>query len=454
MQSVLKRWTRIVLISSAIAVGAGQASAESLVEAMVSAYKGNPTLRGERARQRGTDELVPQALSGWRPTVNSEGSIANVWSDSNTAPSAEFSPKTVSIGLSQPIFRGFKTINETKSAEANVEAGKQGLLTVEQDILFQAVQAYMNVIRDRQAVALRQKSVDVFKAQLNAADERFKVGEITRTDVAQARASVAQAQSNVAFAKSLLAASVANYINVVGHKPGNLKYPKLARLPKTLDEAQAIAEEVNPNILAAAYVEEASNYDTEVVKGDLLPAVDLGAFAEFNDNPNIGLGSSESARIEGVLTIPLYEAGRVYSSVRQAKQVASQRRLEVIQAGRAVRESVSTSWNDLTAAREIIRSAKAQVSAAELALDGVRQEYLVGSRTTLDVLDAQTEVVTAQIVLVSAERDQIVKAYQILASIGRLTARDLSLPVEYYDADENYLNVRGKWFGTGADTIE
>jgi outer membrane protein len=258
----------------------------------------------------------------------------------------------------------------------------------------------------------------------------------------------------VAAAKSTLAASVANYINVVGHKPGNLKYPKPARLPKTLDEAQATAEEVNPNILAAAYVEEASNYDIEVQKGDLLPAVDLQASASFNDNPSTGVGSSESARIEGVLTIPLYEAGRVYSSVRQAKQVASQRRLEVIQAGRSVRESVSISWNDLTAAREIIRSAKAQVSAEALALDGVRQEYLVGSRTTLDVLDAETDVVTAQIVLVSAERDQIVKAYQILASIGRLTARDLSLPVEYYDADENYLSVRGKWFGTGADTVE
>ena len=454
MQSVLKRWTGILLASAFLVAGAGQASAESLVEAMVSAYTGNPTLKGERARQRGTDEQVPQALSGWRPTVTSEGSISNVWQDSNVAPTSEFSPKSVSIGLSQPIFRGFKTINGTKSAEANVEAGKQGLLAIEQNILFQAIQAYMNVIRDRQIVALRQKNVGVLQKQLGAADERFKVGEITRTDVAQARARVSGAQSNVASAKSTLAASVASYINVVGHKPGNLKYPKLAKLPKTLDEAQATAEEVNPNILAAAYVEEASNYDTEVIKGDLLPAVDLQASASLNDNPSAGESSSERATVEGVLTIPLYEAGRVYSSVRQAKQVASQRRLEVIQAGRSVRASVSTSWNNLSAAREIIRSAKEQVSAAELALDGVRQEYFVGSRTTLDVLDAEGEVVNARVALVSAERDQIVAAYQILGSIGRLTARDLRLPVEYYDADENYLNVRGKWIGTGADTIE
>ena len=445
---------RVLLASAAFAVGAGQASAETLVQAMVSAYSGNPTLQAERARQRGTDELVPQALSGWRPTVNTEGSIARVWADSSGEPSSENDPKSVAIGLSQPIFRGFKTINGTKAAEANVEAGKQGLLAIEQDILFQAIQAYMNVIRDRQIVGLSQQNVGVLQKQLTAADERFKVGEITRTDVAQSRARVSGAQSSVASATATLAASVANYINIVGHKPGSLKYPKLAKLPRTLEQAQAAASEINPNILAAAYVEEASAYNIEVVKGDLLPAASLDASAQFNDNPQDGTSRSESARIEGVLTIPLYEAGRVYSSVREAKHVASQRRLEVIQAGRSVRESVSISWNNLVAAREIIRSAKEQVSAAQLALDGVRQEYFVGSRTTLDVLDAETEVVNARIALVSAERDQIVAAYQILGSIGRLTARDLSLPVEYYDADENYLNVRGKWFGTGADTIE
>jgi outer membrane protein len=454
MQGGLKDWARILLASAAFVAGAGQVSAETLVEAMVSAYSNNPTLQAERARQRGTDELVPQALSGWRPTVNTEGSIANVWAYPNGSAPSENDPKSVAIGLSQPIFRGFKTINGTRAAEANVEAGKQGLLAIEQDILFQAIQAYMNVIRDRQIVGLRQQNVGVLQKQLTAAEERFKVGEITRTDVAQSKARVSGAQSSVASANATLAASVANYINIVGHKPGSLKYPRLARLPKSLEAAQAAASEINPNILAAAYVEEASNYNIEVVKGDLLPSASLDASASFNDNPNIGSSRSETARIEGVLTIPLYEAGRVYSSVREAKHVASQRRLEVIQAGRSVRESVSISWNNLAAAREIIRSAKEQVSAAQLALDGVRQEYFVGSRTTLDVLDAETEVVNARISLVSAERDQIVAAYQILGSIGRLTARDLSLPVEYYDADENYLKVRGKWFGTAADVIE
>ena len=454
MQGCLKRLTLVVLASVALMLGGAQVSAESLTDAMVSAYGNNPTLKAERARQRGTDEEVPQALSGWRPTINSEGSIDHTWSDTTTTNTQERTSKSVSIALTQPIFRGFKTINGTKAAEANVDAGRQGLLAVEQDILFRAIQAYMNVIRDRQIVGLRQKNVSVLQQQLGAADERFKVGEITRTDVAQSRARLSEARSNVASAKATLAASVANYLNVVGHEPGKLKYPGLARLPRSLQAAQAAASEINPNILSAAYVEEAARYQTEVLKGDLLPSVDLQASAIFNDPSSTGSGSSEAASIEGVLTIPLYEAGRVYSSVRQAKQVASQRRLEVIQAGRSVRESVSISWNNLASAREIIRSAKEQVSAAELALDGVRQEYLVGSRTTLDVLDAESDVFSARIALVSAQRDQIVNAYQILGSIGRLTARDLSLPVEYYDADENYLNVRGKWFGTGAETIE
>ena len=276
-----------MLVSAALAVGAGQVSAETLVEAMVSAYSGNPTLQAERARQRGTDELVPQALSGWRPTVNTEGSIANVWSDSSGAPSTENDPKSVAIGLSQPIFRGFKTINGTKAAEANVEAGKQGLLAIEQDILFQAIQAYMNVIRDRQIVGLRQQNVGVLQKQLTAADERFKVGEITRTDVAQSRARRQRGAIERGLGQATLAASVANYINVVGHKPGSLKYPRLAKLPKTWRQAQAAAAEINPNILAAAYVEEASNYNIEVVKGDLLPAASLDASAQFNDNPSV-----------------------------------------------------------------------------------------------------------------------------------------------------------------------
>jgi outer membrane protein len=457
MSSGFQRMTKFTLASATFYMligGVDLASAETLSEALASAYSGNPTLKAERARQRGTDEEVPQALSGWRPRVTAEGTVARTWTDTNVTRTSETTPAGVTISLSQPIFRGFKTVNGTLQAEANVQAGRQNLLSVEQDILFQGVQAYMNVIRDRQIVALNQKNVSVLRQELNAANERFKVGEITRTDVAQSRARLAQAQAAVASADATLAASVANYEKVIGHKPGSLKYPHIARLPRSLDAAQAAALEINPDILAAAYVEEAANYNTEVVKGDLLPELSVTASANVTADPQKGVERSNSEQIEGVLTVPLYEAGQVYSAVRQSKQVASQRRLEVIQAGRAVREGVSNSWHSLESARQAIQADKVQVSANQLALDGVRQEYLVGSRTTLDVLDAEAEVVTARIALVSAERDQVVSAYQILGAIGKLTARDLHLPVDYYDAEENYLAVRNKWFGTGANTVE
>ena len=457
MRRGLQRMNAIVLASVTCLVlvfGTSMASAETLSEALASAYTSNPTLRAERARQRGTDEQIPQALSGWRPTVTAQGGVEYSWSDNNVSKKSENHPSNISISLSQPIFRGFKTINGTLEAEANVQAGRQNLLSVEQDVLFQGIQAYMNVIRDRQIVNLRQKNVSVLRQELDAANVRFKVGEITRTDVAQSRARFGQSQASVASATATLAASVASYEKIIGHKPGSLNYPRIAKLPRTLDAAQAAALEINPNILAAAYVEEASTYNVEVVKGDLLPELSVTGTASYVDDPSKSIKRANSESIQGVLTVPLYEAGRIYSSVRQSKQIASQRRIQVIEAGRAVRESVSNSWHFLESAREAIQANKSQVSANQLALDGVRQEYLVGSRTTLDVLNAQSEVVNARIELVSAERDQVVSAYQILGSIGRLTARDLHLSVEYYDAEENYRTVRGKWFGTGADTVE
>ncbi len=364
-------------------------------------------------------------------------------------------PKSVAIGLSQPIFRGFKTINGTKAAEANVEAGKQSLLAIEQDILFQAIQAYMNVIRDRQIVGLRQQNVGVLQKQLTAADERFKVGEITRTDVAQSRASRQRGPIERGVGQSHAGGQCCQLHQCGGAPARQFEISPACQAPQNPGAGAGRcggnqSQHSGCGLCGRSFDLQYRSHKRRSSAGGKSGCIGISS----TTTPQSARSRSESARIEGVLTIPLYEAGRVYSSVREAKHVASQRRLEVIQAGRSVRESVSISWNNLTAAREIIRSAKSQVSAAALALDGVRQEYLVGSRTTLDVLDAETEVVSARIALVSAERDQIVAAYQILGSIGRLTARDLSLPVEYYDADENYLNVRGKWFGTGADTIE
>lgn len=435
-------------------------NAETLSEALASAYSGNPTLRAERARQRATDEQTPQALSGWRPRVDAAADVGVTDTDtdpntSGTQTGTEY-PADFSITLTQPIFRGFKTVKGVKRAEATVEAGRQNLLAVEQQTLFDGVTAYMNVIRDRRILALRQRNVTVLREQLRSSQERFNVGEVTRTDVAQSRARLALSESTVAEAKSNLAASIATYDKVMGHAPGSLKYPKLPKLPKSLDSANTIAEKINPNILAAAFTAEAARYNVGVVKGDLLPTVTLQAAGTrtIQDLDHVSDGNVNQLSLFGQLSVPLYEAGSVYSAVREAKQTESQRRIEIIGAARTVRESVVTAWNFLVASKETIVSSKAQVSANVLALDGVKQEYLVGSRTTLDVLNAEAELLNSQVILAQAERDQIVAAYQILGSIGQLTARQISLGVDYYDPIENYDNVRNKWFGTGVKTVD
>lgn len=438
--------------------GSATVNAETLAEALASAYSGNPDLGAERARQRATDEQTAQALSGWRPTVNAAADIGvtDTDTDPNVGSNGTAYPADISITLNQPVFRGFKTVKGVKRAEANVEAGRQNLLAVEQQTLFDTVQAYMNVIRDRRILSLRQRNVTVLREQLRASTERFNVGEVTRTDVAQSRARLSLSESTVAEARSNLAASIATYNKVVGHAPGSLKYPKLPKLPRSLDSANALAEKINPNILSAAFVAEAARHNVGVVKGDLLPTVSLQASASktIADLDDDDRQRTEQLSLLGSVSVPLYEAGSVYSAVREAKQTESQRRIEIISAARTVRESVVTSWNALIAARETIASAKSQVSANALALDGVKQEYLVGSRTTLDVLNAEAELLDAQVILAQAERDQVVFAYQVLGSVGQLTARSLSLGVHYYDPIENYDDVRNKWFGTGVKTVD
>lgn len=447
-----------VVIPALLLQGAAQAGV--FEDALGQAYVGNPTLRAAQAGQRAVDEQVPQALSGWRPTISVDGQIEDIdgktkiYNPPNRS-KIEQTQGTLNITLSQPVFRGFATVKGTDVAEANVRAGQQNLLATEQNVLFSAVQAYMNVYSGRQLVSLQQENVKVLQSQLNGANERFKVGEITRTDVAQSQASLSQARASLSNARAILAADIASYAQIIGHEPGKLSYPKLRGLPASLEAAYATAEEMNPSILAAAFVEEASFHGIGLATAPLLPELSVQAQASISDDFQKETGRySESIAVAGVLSIPLYQAGLVYSQVREAKQIASQNRIQVIEVARAVRQAVAASWNFYKASREIITAARDQVSAARLSLDGVQQEYAAGTRTTLDVLDAQAAVVTARTTLVNAQESQVLAAYQLLAAIGRLTARDLALNVPLYDVEDNYHAVRGKWIGTDADVID
>ena len=458
-----------VAFGAALLTSAGAALADTLFSAMEKAYATNPTLGAARAGQGAVDEQVPQALSGWRPSVTVNGSLQSTFQNQVVASDQQhFDSGQLSITLNQPLFRGFRTVEGTKAAEARVDAGRQNLLQTEQQVLFDVVQAYMDVYSGRQLVALQKQNVAALRGQLKASNERFAVGEITRTDVAQSRASLAAALTALTTVETNLATSAATYMQLTGVPPGKLSYPKAGKLPKTLKSALQIAGETNPQILAQAFVEAASRFDVNVARGSLLPEASLTAQAfitdQFEDSKTIIKGGAavraeinprRSAQISANVSIPLYaDGGAVYSSVRQAKQLASQRRIQVIEVARAVRQAVSQAWNAYVAYADIIKNAKTQVAAAQLALDGVQQEYQAGTRTTLDVLNAQSALVSARTTQVNAEANRVVAAYQLQSAIGHLTARDLNLNVEIYDPEQNYNRVRNKWFGSDVETVE
>lgn len=461
-------WVRVLLSGVAFSVAAAMqtvsASADSLFGAMEKAYVTNPTLNAARAGQRATDELVPQALSGWRPTIGISGEIDKTYASKPVGvdlngdivrDSGSAYNSSLAIQLNQPLFRGFGTVNQTKAAEARVDAGKQGLLGTEQQVLFDVVQAYMDVYSGRQFVMLRRQDVAALEAQVKAARDRFAVGEITRTDVAQAESRLAESQTFLVNAQTDLARAVASYVQVVGQEPDKLSYPKIVNIPNSLKVALDTAGEINPQLLAQSFVEVAAKSDIGVAFSNLLPNANLVATGARID-PDISAPNNHTAtfQVGAQLSIPLYESGFVYSQVRQAKQLASQSRIQVIEVARSVRQAVASSWNAYVGLAQIIKNTRTQVSAAQLALNGVQQEYQAGTRTTLDVLDAQRDLVQAQVLQVTAERNRVVSGYQLLAAIGHLTAQDVGLQVPIYDPDSNYKRVRDKWIGTDVKTVE
>tara|TARA_R110002110_G_scaffold59726_3_gene168705 strand:+ start:2785 stop:4203 length:1419 start_codon:yes stop_codon:yes gene_type:complete len=462
-QTSLIRFISLALGTTALTglLAFSPASAETLTDALAAAYQTNPTLQAQRAQLRATDEGVPQALSGWRPSLQAQGSygatsstttfdVAGSLFSASSVLTANLRPVNGAVRLSENIFAGGRTVNATDQAEATVQAGRETLLSVEQTTLLNAVQAYMGVIGDASVVELNRSNVEVLKRQLEATTDRFRVGELTRTDMAQSEARLSLARTNLTLAEAQLTASRSFYERIVGQLPGTLERPAaVSGLPATEEEAREIAARNNPTLLAARHAEEASREAISVAKGALLPSLDLQARYQYGRNVSSTVLNSEESSVLGVLTIPLYQSGTEYSAVRQAKEQNNQSRLEIMAAMRQVDESVRNAWEILRASRAAITSTREQVNASSVALEGVRQESEVGARTTLDVLNAEQESLNARVTLVGAERDLAVAEYGLLAAIGKLTARNLQLPVEYYDPTENYDEVRNKWIGFG-----
>lgn len=445
----------VALLASGLA-----ADAQSLKNVLATAYANNPTLRAERARLRATDEGVSQALSGWRPTVTTSGDYgilnSRVLGKIGGTVRDKRKPYGVNVTISQSIFSGFKTINGTNEAESNVLAGREDLINVEQQILLGAATAFFDVVRDQTILRLRRKNVRVLREQLRASQARFDVGEITRTDVAQARARKAGADSNVAQAVATLAASRSQFQQIVGQSPGSLKRPRstMRLLPKTLNEGYAVAKARSPVLLAAKHREDAAKFAIAGAKGDLLPEVTIEAEYNRRYRPSLSVTRTKDTRVTGRLTVPLYQGGAVHSRVRQAHQIASQRRMQVLEAWRQVKAGIVSAWESMRAARLRISAAQSQVDANSLAFRGVVQEAKVGSRTTLDILDAEQELNDSRVSLANAQRDAFVAIYQVLSSVGQLTSRDLRLNVPLYNPATHYDRVRGKLFGIGAGNAD
>ncbi len=439
------------------------ALAESLPSALASAYMTNPTLNAERAKLRAIDEEASQARSNFRPSLS--GTLDSGYR--KTVPKLKggggstggfnsggtHHPEGYSITLNKTLFRGLRTINAIREAEANIQAGRASLRSVEQTTMLEAVTAYMDVVRDQAIVRLREGNVRVLSEQLKATKDRFEVGEVTKTDVAQAEARRSGSISQLNLAQSNLKTSRASYQRIIGHPPSFLVEPQPidGMLPHALPSALGTAKAENPDLQAAIYTEEASQYEIKQIRGEMLPEVGIEATYEDRLEPSVSLDSQTTTTFRGFVNVPLYSKGEPSSRVRAAVETNRQRKQEVDEARAQARSDVVAAWGRLIAARAQIESDQAQVRASKIALNGVKEEEKVGQRTILDVLDAEQEFLDAQVTLVSTERDKVVASYTLLSAIGRLDANYLRLPVEHYDPMAHYDRVKHKLFGTNPD---
>ena len=455
MKSKFPRATVVFGAAFVLAVSGAAASAQSLEQALVNAYFANPSINAQRAAVRVTDELVPQALAGYRPKAfgNAQVDTDQTRTQSPTAGTVNTknNPRGYGVTVQQNIFNGFQTGNLVRSAETQVLAARETLRNTEQNVLLDAVSAYMNVIRDAAIVQLQQQNVQALNEQLRATNDRFQVGELTRTDVAQAQARLRAAESQLSAANANLNASRANYRRAIGSEAGNLKpaRPFEKFQIASLDAAIAEAFGQHPAIMATRHGVDIAQLQVKVAEGALLPTLNLEAGAQRFSDPSTQVQNSFDMSAGLRLTVPLYQGGADHSRVRQAKELTGQRQLESDVVRDQVRAAVIQSWGLVAASRFQVEAAQAQVAAAEIALNGVREEFRVGQRTTLDVLNAQAELVNARAALITAQRDRVVASYSLLSSVGRLSIASLGLTKveQTYQPETHYDQVRDKWFG-------
>jgi outer membrane protein len=439
------------------------AQADTLRGALTQAYRNNPQLNAQRAAVRATDETVPQALSGYRPRISLSAQVGEAFIDSTTKSTSTSGAATYtrSIGhnavqtygatYTQTLLDGYGTTSRTRQAEQNVSAARETLRLSEQTVLLAAATAYMNLIRDAAILTLQRSNVEVLQEQLRQTQDRFRIGEVTRTDVAQAESRLASGRSTMLQAESNYVTSKATYRQVIGVEPGNLEAaaPVDRLSPSNLQAAIQSARATHPSVTTAMFNVDSAQFQVKIAESSLYPTLNAVASVQKSYGSQVQLSNLESFNASGVaqLNIPIYQGGGEYAQIRAAKETLQQRRVDLDTQRDQAQQTLVQSWGQLEAAKAQIQATQQQVTAAEIALNGVREEALVGQRTTLDVLNAQQELVNARVSLVTAQRDRVVASYTLLGAAGRLTVQVLQLPTQVYDPTVHYHQVRDTWVG-------
>ncbi len=454
---------RVVAAGAALLTfAAGGASADTLKWALTQAYQNNPTLNAQRAAVRATDETVPQALSGYRPRISLTATAGEQYLDTHTRTtsgrnvtygqtSGNVGVQTYGGTITQTLLNGFGTASRTRQAEQLVSAARETLRLSEQTVLLNAATAYMNLIRDAAILDLQRRNVEVLQEQLRQTRDRFNVGEVTRTDVAQSESRLAAARASMLTAESNFTTSRSTYRQVIGVEPGRLQpaSPVDRLSPQSLQVAIVEARARHPAVTTAMFNVDAAMLQVKIAESSLYPTLSLVGSAQqvYGSTSSLNTLQSFAGSIVGQLAVPVYQGGTEYATIRQAKETLGQRRNDLDTARDQSQQTLTQSWGQLEAAKAQIQATTTQVNAAEIALNGVREEARVGQRTTLDVLNAQQELVNARVSLVTAQRDRVVASYSLLAASGRLSPQVLELGVPIYDPKVHYHQVRDTWVG-------
>jgi len=436
-------------------VFAQQAGPLTLEQTFRKVYQENPSLQASRYGLKATHELYPQALAGWHPIVNAEGSITSTHIESGNFTQGDgATTKSASISAEQPLFRGFRTVSETDSAKSRIKAGYNRLKVTEQDVFLRTVESYMNVIRDRMIVTLQDKNRKLLEKELDSLQARFDAGDVTKTDVKQAESRLSVAKAEDERARGDLKTSDAVFEEVVGVLPPKdmvlpvVNFP----IPKTQAELVTLVNANNPNLGAARNEHEASVSDIDVAASDLYPQVTAFAshIKEYDPQPGI-VDESESSTIGVRARITLYEGGKTRSRIREAKNRENQRYIETLIAEKQVKSQLMRNWSQLQAYKSEIAARELAVTAAKYSTEGVREEARLGERTVLDTLDAEQEMLEAEVALARAQRDSIVTSYTLAASLGMLLPEHMGMADIAYDPGPHYHAVSHRLFSTKED---